>query len=210
MTRAEIKLKSKQVLGGKIFGDVWMTALLICLIFSAIEAAAGYIIPGIGALIVIGPMTYGLNYVFLKQARGGTAGIGELFCGFTSDFGQNFLIGLMTAIFTFLWSLLLLIPGIVKSYAYSMAYYVKADNPEFGWRECLDESIELMRGHKWELFVQDLSFIGWFIVGALCLGVGTLWVAPYYAQARAVFYDNLTRRAIPAWDESDEFDNSDF
>ena len=97
-----------------------------------------------------------------------------------------------SGLFIFLWSLLLFIPGIVKAYAYSMVYYVKADHPEYGWRECLDESQRLMTGHKWEKFVLDLSFIGWGIVGSLCLGVGTLWVMTYMAATEAQYYEYLT------------------
>ena len=190
---------AKERLGRKIFGNVWMLALAVCLVFSAIETAGNTILPGISAIILTGPMTYGLCYLFLKQAReGGMIKFGDLFSGFSSDFGQNLLIGLLTAVFTFLWSLLFIIPGIVKSYAYSMAYYIKADHPSYGWKECIDGSIELMRGHKWELFVLDLSFIGWYIVGALCLGIGTLWVVPYHMQARAVFYDSISGKALPA------------
>ena len=198
MSRAEIKERSKQQLGRKIFGNAWLLALVACLVFSAVEAVGSTVVPGIGAIILTGPMTYGLCYLFLKQGReGGEPNIGDLFSGFTSDFGQTLLIGLLTSIFTFLWGLLFIIPGIVKSYAYSMAYYVKADHPNYGWRECMDASIEMMRGHKWELFVLDLSFIGWYIVGALCLGVGTLWVVPYHMQARAVFYDSISGKTLP-------------
>ena len=198
MTRAEMKTLAKERLGRNIFGNTWMLALLVCLVYGAIVAVAGSVGLGIGAVIVTGPMTYGLNYVFLKLTReGGEPQVADLFEGFSSDFGQNFLIGLMTGIFTFLWSLLFVIPGIVKSYSYAMAYYVKADHPDYGWRECMDESIEMMRGHKWELFFLDLSFIGWFIVGSLCLGVGTLWVEPYYKATKAVFYQNICGRAIP-------------
>ena len=197
MTRQEIKEFSKERLGRKIFGNIWMMGLLICVIFSAIEAAAGTVIVGVGSLIVMGPMTYGLSWVFLKLARDGQApNIGDLFSGFTTDFGQNFLIGLLTQIFTFLWSLLFVIPGIIKSYAYSLAYYIKADHPDYDWRQCIKGSCEMMKGHKWEMFVLDLSFLGWYIVGALCAGVGVLWVAPYHMEARAVFYDQLCGQPV--------------
>ena len=116
----------------------------------------------------------------------------RLFRGFRDDFGGTLLISLLSGLFIFLWSLLLFIPGIVKAYAYSMVYYVKADHPEYGWRECLDESQRLMTGHKWEKFVLDLSFIGWGIVGSLCLGVGTLWVMTYMAATEAQYYEYLT------------------
>jgi uncharacterized membrane protein len=91
--------------------------------------------------------------------------------------------------------MLFVIPGIVKSYAYSMSYYVSLDHPEFSSTECIDESQRLMDGHKWELFCLDLSFIGWYILGSLCLGVGILWVYTYHEQARAQFYHELVMRS---------------
>ena len=155
-----------------------------------LESAATTILPAIGALIVIGPLEYGQAYIFLKQARDRQpVQLGDMFRGFQDDFGGTFLIGFLTQLFVALWSLLFLIPGIVKSYAYSMAYYVKLDHPDYGWKACIDESRRLMDGHKWEKFVLDLSFLGWIFVGALCLGVGTLWVTPYMAATEAQFYE---------------------
>jgi len=160
---------------------------------SAIVGAAGSILPGVGALVVTGPMLYAQKYAFLAQAREGRGiDLNDLFRGFRDDFGGTLLISLLSGLFIFLWSLLFFIPGIVKAYAYSMVYYVKADHPEYGWRECLDESQRLMTGHKWEKFVLDLSFIGWGIVGSLCLGVGTLWVMTYMAATEAQYYEYLT------------------
>lgn len=141
MTRQELKARARAQLGNKIFGSLWMYALLACVIYGVICGAASTVIPGLGMIIVIGPMSYGLKYVFLKQARDGEEmQLGDLFKGFTDDFGQTLLIGLMTEIFTFLWMLLFIIPGIVKAYAYSMAYYIKIDHPEYDWRQCISES----------------------------------------------------------------------
>lgn len=191
MTRTEIKAEARAQLGNGIFADGWLMALLVCLIAQVICAAAGTIVPGIGALLVMGPIYCGLSAVFLTRRR--TARpirIGDMFGGF-NDFGQTFLLGLMVSIFTALWSLLFVVPGIVKMYAYSQAYCIKADHPEYDWRTCINASKEMMQGHKGELFVLDLSFLGWYIVGALCLGFGTLWVYPYHFAARTVFYDKL-------------------
>lgn len=173
MTRSEWKAAARARLGGGIFKDQWLMGVVFCLVVSAIVGAAGSILPGVGALVVTGPMLYAQKYAFLAQAREGRGiDLNDLFRGFRDDFGGTLLISLLSGLFIFLWSLLLFIPGIVKAYAYSMVYYVKADHPEYGWRECLDESQRLMTGHKWEKFVLDLSFIGWGIVGSLCLGVG--------------------------------------
>jgi len=192
MSRAEMKSRARQQLGGGIFASQWLMGLVACLISGAIISIAGSILPGIGAILVTGPMTYGLTYVFLNQARNQEdMNLGDLFKAFNADFLQYFLLGLMVAIFTYLWSLLFVIPGIVKAYSYSMAFYLKADHPEWGWKECIDESRRMMDGHKAELFILDLSFIGWLIVGSLVCGIGVLWVAPYMNAARTYFYESI-------------------
>ena len=197
MTRQELKARAKDQLGNNLFCNAWLFAVLACFIFGVICSVAGSIIVGIGAVIVTGPLSFGLNYLFLKQARDHQPmDLGDMFKGFSSDFGQNLLIGLMTAIFTALWSLLLIVPGIVKAYSYSMVYYIKADHPEYDWRQCIAESQAMMNGHKMDLFILDLSFIGWMIVGSLCLGVGTLWVSAYMEAAHAHFYESIQSYVI--------------
>ena len=191
MSRVEIKAEARAMLGSGIFADNWLMALLVCLIAQAICAAAGSIVPGIGAVLVMGPIYCGLSAVFLSRRRTGRSiKVGDMFGGF-NDFGQTFLLGLLVSIFTALWSLLFVVPGIVKTYSYSQAYNIKADHPDYDWRACINASKEMMQGHKAELFVLDLSFLGWYILGALCLGFGTLWVYPYHFAARTVFYDKL-------------------
>ena len=190
MSRQEIKSRAKSSLGKGIFSKGWLMAVLAVLIYSAINGILSYTI--VGVLIVAGALSYGLVYAFLKNSRDGQPiEIGDLFSGFTHDFVGNLLLGLMVSIFTFLWTLLFIIPGIVKAYSYSMSFYIKVDHPEKGWKECIDESRKMMNGHKMDLFIQDLSFIGWMIVGSLCLGIGTLWVTAYMQAARAQFYESI-------------------
>ena len=194
MSRAELKALARQQLGGGIFTNPWLMAVLTVFLVSVVTGLANLIplVGAIGVLVVTGPLGYGLNYIFLKQARDGQpVKIADLFKGFENDFGDNFLLGFMSGLFVALWSLLLVVPGIVKTYAYSMAYYIKLDHPEYKWRQCLDQSQAMMKGYKMTLFVQDLSFIGWYIVGSFCLGVGTLWAQAYLTAARAQFYNSL-------------------
>ena len=107
------------------------------------------------------------------------------------------LLGLMASLFVFLWSMLFIIPGIIKAFSYSMAPYIRADHPEYTWRQCLDESIRITNGHKMRIFLLELSFIGWYIVGALALGIGTLWVEPYMQASLASYYESI-RDPMPA------------
>lgn len=99
----------------------------------------------------------------------------------------NFLIG----IFCFLWSLLLIIPGLVKGFAYAMTPYILVDNPELSANEAINLSQKMMKGHKFDLFWLVLSFIGWILLGILTLGIGYFWLIPYVNTAMAGFYQDV-------------------
>ena len=102
----------------------------------------------------------------------------------------------LKALYTFLWSLLFLIPGIIKSYSYRMVPYILADNPNLGADEAITLSRQMMDGNKFSLFVLELSFLGWYLLGALALGIGILFVNPYYNATEAQLYLFLRDRAI--------------
>lgn len=207
MTRQQIKAMARAQLGNQIFGNTWLIAVVVAVIQMAISYLVNAI-PGIGqiaALLLSGPVAYGVSAMFLKQTRTGEKmDIGDIFNGFREDFSNTFLIGLMTTIFTMLWSLLFIIPGIVKALSYSMAMYIKVDHPDYDWKQCIDESQRMMQGHKGELFVLNLSFIGWMIVGACCAGIGGFWVNAYMQAATSQFYENLRRSEI-----TDRVENTD-
>ena len=192
VSRPELRARAREKLGGNIFASNWLMALVAGLIVSLIMSAVSF--TGIGELILIGPLSFGLALIFLSLARGKeSVDFGDLFNGFTDGgFVRLLLLGLLQNIFIFLWSLLFIIPGIVKTYSYSMSYYLAIDHPDWDWKQCIDESRRIMDGNKWKLFVLDLSFIGWYIVGMLACGIGVLWVYPYNEAARAEFYQELT------------------
>ncbi|RJX39820.1 DUF975 family protein [Paenibacillus pinisoli] len=96
----------------------------------------------------------------------------------------------------FLWYLLLIIPGIVKSYAYSLVPYILADNPNIGYNRAVDLSNQMTRGHKFRMFVLDLSFIGWILLGLLACFVGVLFVMPYINATKAELYLALRKEAL--------------
>ncbi len=91
----------------------------------------------------------------------------------------------------FLWSLLFLIPGIVKSFSYAMTPFVLHDEPDLNAGEAIAKSARMMRGHKMDIFLLELSFIGWFILGALSCGIAYFWIFPYYTATIAAFYEGL-------------------
>ena len=187
-----LRKNARAQLGGGIFKNGWLYMLVACLIVSAIEGAAGTIGFGVGAILVVGPLTYGLARITTSVVRGKEkADLSDLSKGFTEDLGGTILLGLLQSVFTALWSLLFIIPGIVKSYAYSMAFYIQQDESNKDWRYCLDKSQAMMKGYKAKLFWLDMSFIGWYLLGAFCFGLGILFVIPYHQTARAKFYEAL-------------------
>lgn len=96
----------------------------------------------------------------------------------------------------FLWYLLLIIPGIVKSYAYSMVPYILADNPKIGYRRALELSNDMTKGQKFAMFVLDLSFIGWYLLGMLALFIGIIFVMPYVNATKGELYLVLRQNAL--------------
>jgi len=192
LTNSEIRAKARAALGGQIFSNTWLTALLISLVIGAVLGAANSISCGVAVFLLTGPLYLGLNLAYLKLARGEEMKFENAFAGM-NDFGSNLVLGFMQMLLVSLWSLLCFIPGIIKGYAYSMTYFIKADHPEYGWRECLNESERMMKGHKMDYFCLELSFLGWIIVGTLACGIGTLWVTPYMSTANAIFYEELKR-----------------
>lgn len=192
MNRAELKYHAKMQLGGSLTSSTWLIAALVGLIVAVLYAAVNAIVPGLGTLVISGPLSYGTCYLFLKQSRDGQPmNLADLFTGFTTDLAQNIILGLAIGILTALWSLLFVIPGIVKGIAYSMAFYIKIDHPEYDWRQCIEASKIITMGHKMDLFLLELSFIGWLLLGSLALGVGVLLVIPYMCAAQVQFYNRI-------------------
>ena len=98
---------------------------------------------------------------------------------------------LLMTIFVLLWSLLLFIPGIIMAFAYAMTPYILVDNPEMKAIDAIRKSRSMMKGHKFDLFYLELSFIGWIILSILTLGIGLLWLVPYMQTTIAAFYNDL-------------------
>ena len=183
INRPELKKQAKASLQGN-----WGIAIAAIIIYGAITVALSY--TGIGSLFV-GVFTFGYAAFFMSLIRNRSAKIEDLFCGFSEHFADSFVAGILVGVFTFLWSLLFIIPGIVKAYSYSMTYYILKDNPGMSATEAITESRKLMDGHKWELFVLHLSFIGWLLLCMLTFGILLLYVEPYMMATDAAFYESI-------------------
>ena len=155
-------------------------------------------IPKIGwivNLIIGGPIGFGLCYYFLSFIREKNPVLEDLFKGF-SVFGKTFIAYLLMAIFTLLWTLLLIVPGIIAAISYSMTFYIMADNKEMSGQDAITKSKQLMMGNKYRYFCLLCRFIGWFLLCILSLGIGLLWLIPYVMASNARFYETLIQQEI--------------
>ena len=125
---------------------------------------------GIYSLLVTGAMDLGLTLFFLAMFRRQIVGIGDVFLGF-ERYGKALGLFLFQGLFIVLWSLLFLVPGIIAAIRYSQAFFILADDPNKGIRQCMDESKMMMRGNKAKYFCLSLSFIGWGILASIPAGV---------------------------------------
>ena len=204
MDRATLKSNAKNSLKGK-YGD----AIVLMIIYGLIAGAVGGIFGGIlGAAnldkdtvkalgevlsaVISCLFIFGIHSYFLKISRNESVEWKELFSK-TNLFVPALLITIVVAIFVTLWSLLLIIPGIIAAISYSQVYFVKLDNPDMEVMDVLKKSKELMNGHKMDYFVLLLSFIGWLILGVFTLGILYLWLMPYMSVTEANFYNELVK-----------------
>ena len=186
ISNQEIRANSREQLGGGIFSNTWLIMVVVFLLYGAVMGASSATL--VVAILVGGPLSYGICRMMIGLVNGKKNNFNDLTAGFTESFVNSLVLALLQMVFIMLWSLLLVVPGIVKSYSYAMAMYIHQDNPSKEANECITQSREMMNGYKWRLFCLDLSFIGWYILGALCFGIGEMFVIPYHQMARTNFY----------------------
>lgn len=174
-------------------------AILVVLVVSAITQALGSVSGGIATLIFSGALSVGMSLAFIGLFRKRKIEFTDLFSAFSNNFLNALVMGLLSYLFIFLWSLLFIIPGIIAAYSYSMAPYILADNPGMDGQKALEVSKKLMDGKKSDLFLLHLSFIGWILLSALTFGVlYIVYVAPYMQAATTAFYESV-KHEVPAY-----------
>ena len=137
-------------------------------------------------------LTVGFYVAFLKLLRNGDDRLtSNMFDVAFSNYWHKLWGMLLMQIFIVLWSFLFIIPGIIKAFSYAMTPYILEERPELSANEAIDHSRAMMKGHKFDLFWLYLSFLGWFILCLLSLGIGFLWLAPYMETSVAAFYEDV-------------------
>ena len=230
-TIKELKSAARQSLSGK-----WGSSAVLCLVYFVLTFVLCYVVtlledlftsdydPSQGSLsgiifylilaIMFLPLYWAFIVVFLNVACGNSCKIGNLFDGY-NDFGRICGTMLLQTVYIWLWSLLLLIPGIIKYYSYALTPYILNDDSYLSYNGAIDKSMAMMKGHKKDLFLLDLYSIGWIIIGygLICLlnqflfehkirdmiftfilppiFISLFWLIPYWKTARAHFYLDL-------------------
>ncbi len=198
MDRVSMKEHAKKQIEGKIF-----TLLAIAIIIMAASLVISFVfgaISGIVTLLIAGPIALTEAFIYLgitKKSR--MPKVEDLLIGFK---GENFLRMLIAYIryevFVFLWSLLFVVPGIIKSISYSQMFYFLAEDEKLEAGAAQRKSMEIMEGHKWEYFVLQLSFIPWHLLGLITLGLAYIWVEPYIQTTMAEYHVRLVNANKPA------------
>lgn len=160
--------------------------LIITIAVQSVDKDAG---PVLG-FIIAGPLNLGMIIFSLAIARNANPKIDQLFSGFYR-FGSAFIAYFLVTLFTILWALLLIIPGIIASLSYAMTLFILADDQSITPREAIRKSKKMMYGYKWKYFLLNLRFIGWAILALLSVGIGFLWLLPYIQVSQAKFYEDI-------------------
>ncbi len=138
-----------------------------------------------------GPVYFGLAAYFLRLKRYGETEINEVLAGL-GNFFKYFLANLVMVVLILLWTLLLIVPGIIAYYRYSMTWYILNDHPELTVMQAIQRSKEMMAGNKMDLFSLQISFIGWAILALFTMGIGFIPLNAYYNGAKVHFYEELS------------------
>lgn len=199
-----IKANARAQLGGNIFAENWLMLLVACLIYSAISGFASTVTAGLSTLFIVGPLEFGMARICVKRACGEPKlDFMDMFKGFTENFIGSMLLGLLQSLLIALWSLLFIIPGVIKSYSWALSFYIQQDDPSKEWKACMDESAAMMDGHKWDLFCIDVTMFLWALLGFLACGIGMIFVIPYQYMSHANFYLALKASREPAFTPSE-------
>jgi len=192
MDNKAIRLEARTLLAGK-WGKLALVWLILYAIDIVISSLSNWTF--ILTLLIAGPFTLGIYTIFLKIFRREDFKIEEMFNGF-KDFGRSLGTYLLMTLYILLWSILLIVPGIIAAISYSMTFFILAENPNIKAADALRLSKQMMYGHKTQYFMLMLSFIGWFLLSILTFGIGLLFLYSYITMASTIFYQQIKGEAL--------------
>ena len=200
-TNSELRQVAKAAMKGNwgmgvvvcLVGGLLMSLVTIPQAVAGEESVLGNLLY-IAAMIFFGyPLIYGVYYfAFLRFSRIGELKVANIFGLFNSTYYlKTVCVALLTAIYTFLWTLLLIVPGVIKGLSYFLAPYILIDNPELTADQAICRSMEMMKGHKMDLFLITLGYVGLSLLSMFLLFIPMLWLVPYYLTVYAKFYEEV-------------------
>lgn len=194
-TNSEIKLEAKAAMTNR-----WGQAVLFMFIYSLLSAGIStlnLVSPAIASIFMGFPLSLGIAIAFLNFSRTGELPLEKIFSAFNSTYYLKSIgVTLLSTIYTFLWCLLFIIPGIIKGLSYAMAPFIIAEDPSLSGEEAICRSMEMMEGHKMALFLIVLECLVLVLLSSLLLFIPLLWITPYYMTIITKFYEALKTDSI--------------
>lgn len=190
INRKELKAAARAQIKGNV-GTFFGLSLVLGIILSVSA------ITFVGPFILLGPLYLGLSMFSIEVVRTSNGKFETGFKGF-KQFGTAFIAFLLMTLFTSLWGLLFIFPAYIAIFRYSMTFFIIADEPELSGAAAIKKSKEMMKGHKWELFVLLFSFFWWYILGIITFGLAYIYIIPYIEATVVNFYEKIKTENVTA------------
>lgn len=198
INRQDLKKAAREKIKGNLW-NIWKALL--------VPAAVGFVLGILGAIlgedstiysfisfifeVALIPISAGIILYILNFERGKSFDIKDLFTYYDKRMLGLILLEVVIGLFTILWTILFIIPGIIAAISYSMSLYIWVDETKTDTLDVIKESKRMMKGYKWDFFVFQLSFIGWYLLVGITFGIAAIYVVPYNTLAQAMYYDEL-------------------
>lgn len=190
INRRELKAAAKAQIKGNV-GTFFGLSIVLGIILSVSA------ITFVGPFVLLGPLALGLSMFAIEVVRTNKGNFATGFNGF-KQFGAAFVAALLMTLFTSLWALLFVFPAYIAIFRYSMTFFIIADEPELSGAAAIKKSKEMMKGHKWELFVLLFSFFWWYILGIITFGLAYIYIIPYIEATVVNFYEKIKTENVAA------------
>ncbi len=186
---SEYRRVGRESLNGN-WGNAILVNLIILAITAVLSAGSLIVVGAIGLLLLEGQLSVGQYLFNSKLINTKSANVNDMFEDFGKNMISNCITHLLMSVYLALWTLLFIIPGIIKSYSYSMTMFIKSKNPTMSSNEAITLSRQIMNGKKFKLFCLQLSFIGWALLCLFTFGIGYLFLSPYISISTTAFYED--------------------
>jgi uncharacterized membrane protein len=181
-TSRQYRQSARELTHGKI-----LTLFLISLVFSVIVGALSFAGP-----IILGYVSFGMTVTYIAIINEQEPLLDQvLLAGVKEQPVKALILGIVQSLFISLWSLLFIIPGIIKSYSYALSTYILIKEPTIESMDAITKSRQLMNGYKWKLFALDFSYVGWYVLSVFTFGILTIWISAWHQTARTLFFRDV-------------------